>query len=120
MTEFTGTFVWGGTGPNGVVGNILADDWADVYVNNTLVYTTDSRAYDAVETFSYLGVLTPGDNALKVIVYDTGQGDVGQSPTAGATALQLELDIIPEPVTMLGVFGGIGALGGYIRKRRLL
>lgn len=29
------------------------------------------------------------------------------------------LKIVPEPLTMLGVFAGIAALAGYIRKRRL-
>ena len=90
VTEFTGSFTWDGE-DNYVTGKILADDWAKVYINDTLVYTTDSRAYDGFETFSYADALAPGSNSLKVIVYDTGQS----SPTAGPTALQLE--IIPGP-----------------------
>ncbi|MCK4625961.1 MAG: PEP-CTERM sorting domain-containing protein [Phycisphaerae bacterium] len=27
---------------------------------------------------------------------------------------------VPEPVTVVGVLAGIGALGGYIRRRRKL
>jgi hypothetical protein len=34
----------------------------------------------------------------------------------GNRAFQAE--IVPEPLTMLAVFGGCGALGGYIRRRR--
>ena len=118
VTEFTGTFTWDGSGPNGVIGDILADDKAEVYLNNTLIYTTDTRAYDAVEAFSYPGVLVLGANPLKVIVYDTGQGSASQSPTAGATALQLDLKLVPEPVTMAGLMLGIGCLARYARRRR--
>ena len=32
--------------------------------------------------------------------------------------LYVRTDVIPEPLTMLGVFAGIAGLGGYIRKRR--
>ena len=90
VTEFTGSFAWDGKDKS-VMGKILADDWAKVYINDTLVYTTDSRAYDVFETFLCTSALVNGSNNLKVIVYDTGQS----SPTAGPTALQLE--ITPEP-----------------------
>ena len=33
---------------------------------------------------------------------------------------QVCIDTVPEPLTMLGVFMGIGGLAGYIRKRRLV
>jgi len=112
VTEFTGAFQWDGAG-NHVEGKILADDSAEVYINNTLIHTTDSRAYDAVETFSCDGVLVSGSNNLKVIVYDTGQGSESVSPTAGATALQL--DLIPEPATMILIAGGVPLL---LRRKR--
>ena len=113
VTEYTGTFEYGGCGY--LEGKILADDWAAVFINTSLVYTTDSRAYDAVETFYFSG-LNLGSNALRVLVYDTGQGS---SPTAGPTALQLELDVIPEPLTLLGMFLGLGSVGAYIKRRRM-
>jgi hypothetical protein len=109
VTDFTATFTWDGIGNNYIEGKILADDWAKVYINGSLVYTTDSRAYDAVEIFSQSGILINGQNSLKVTVYDTGQS----SPTAGPTALQLE--IVPEPATICLL--GLGALV-LLRKRR--
>ena len=30
----------------------------------------------------------------------------------------LDLEAVPEPLTMLGIFGGITAVGGYLRKRK--
>jgi len=109
VTDFTGTFTWDGIGTNYIEGKILADDWAKVYINGNLVYTTDTCAYDAVETFSASGVLINGTNNIKVTVYDTGQGT---SPTAAPTALQLE--ITPEPATICLL--GLGALGLLRRK----
>lgn len=113
VTEFTGNFDWDGSGTNGVQGKILADDWAKVYINDVLVYTTDSMAYDAVEQFMYWDVLNMGTNTLEVIVYDTGQGG---SPTAGPTALQLEMTQVPVPAAViLGIFG-LGVVGYKLRK----
>jgi hypothetical protein len=111
VTEYTASFQWDGLGANRVEGKILADDRAEVYINSVLIYTTDSCAYDAVETFSYDNVLLSGANALKVIVYDPGQG----SPTGGPTALQL--DLVPEPTTMLAVGAGLVALIARMRRR---
>ena len=119
VTEFTASFAWDGIG-NRIEGKILADDWAQVYINDTLVYTTDACAYDAVEFFTYDGVLTLGSNSLKVIVYNTGQGAVDDSPTAGPTALQLELNAVPEPATLIiWSLLGLMAVGyGAWRRRR--
>lgn len=113
VTEFTGTFLWDGLGTNGIQGSILADDWAKVYINNVLVYTTDSQAYDQVEQFMYWNALTNGTNNLKVIVYDTGQGT---SPTAGPTALQFEMNQVPVPAAVLLGMLGLGAAGLKLRK----
>ena len=30
----------------------------------------------------------------------------------------VDIDLVPEPLTMLGVFGGVAFVGGYLRKRR--
>ena len=108
VTDFTATFAWDGVGNNYIAGKILADDWAEVYINGNLVHTTDSCAYDAVEIFSQSGLLVNGINNLKVTVYNTGQGG---SPTAGPTALQLE--IVPEPATI-----ALLGLGGLLVRRR--
>ena len=43
-------------------------------------------------------------------------GSVGGGGTPTFTPLGA---VIPEPLTMMGVFLGIGGLGGYIRRRRL-
>ena len=31
----------------------------------------------------------------------------------------LDTNVIPEPLTMIALFGGVAGLGGYIRKRRM-
>jgi hypothetical protein len=79
---------------------------ADFYLDGTLLATYASDpALQLFETV-FLGV-------------------TADSATFGATGSGVYTDFqygtgyaIPEPLTMLAVFGGCGALGGYIRRRR--
>jgi len=56
--------------------------------------------------------------------WNTGGGFVGGGPLEAAwytnilNATQIPSQVIPEPVTMIGVLAGIGGLVGYVRRRR--
>ena len=49
----------------------------------------------------------------------SGIGDATMSDMAGDRVFHLDLAPIPEPLTAVGVFGAVAALGTYVRKRRM-
>jgi len=54
----------------------------------------------------------PVDIGLRVLVNEDTQDYALTIPGLGG------IPVIPEPLTMLGVFGGIAGLGGYVRRRQ--
>ena len=62
-------------------------------------------------TFSKFVGAGSTNNTLTFIISDTGDD------TSDSTVYITQF--IPEPMTMLAVFGGLAMLGGYIRKRRI-
>ncbi len=85
---------------------------ANEAVEYTITYDPDNVNLVNPEDFNFLSALGPG-------------GSPGPLPTA-AHIQGIDPDgeesgwvtVIPEPLTMAGVFLGIGGLGGYIRKRK--
>ncbi|MCK4627295.1 MAG: PEP-CTERM sorting domain-containing protein [Phycisphaerae bacterium] len=79
--------------------------------NNSLVAGDDYQLtgafrFGAEDTGAY-------DSDYNTFTFQQGE------PGSVATLTQLKGGLIPEPLTMLGLFLGVGSLAGYIRKRKL-
>jgi hypothetical protein len=124
----------GWTGPNGIVkGN---DPWSadathafPVWRVGTGTPLSQANMNDPqfVWTFQVLvaNVETAfeADGKLKVFWGGADNSSPEVSPTTGASddvagIMRLDATPVPEPLTMLAVFGGVSMLGGYIRRRR--
>jgi len=71
--------------------------------------TTDLTSWYLSDSLYLSGTLT----------YDS-EGDTGADQMDFyAGDITFQADVIPEPLTMLGVFAGVAGLGGYIRRRRM-
>ena len=53
------------------------------------------------------------------IRFNIDPSDTGAPPWGAVSDDPVKFGIIPEPVTMLGVFLAVGSLGGYLRRRRM-
>ena len=51
------------------------------------------------------------------VIYVNNLGNVGGG--GGTFGIRQVATTIPEPLTMLGLFAGVSALGGYLRRRRM-
>ena len=102
--------------PPGVIANVM-QDW---YFKDPVNFTeTMGRQSMATATQSFVTT----DTTL------TGfpEGETGDATfeTAGWNFMShqnlgsIETTVIPEPLTMIALFGGVAGLGGYIRKRRM-
>jgi len=98
---------------SGTGGNLVGLDHVDLVMpNGTLV---SDVATDGLGNFTIPDyVVQLGPNVFNVTAY----GDDGTDASAQLTIYGRAGGIIPEPLTMLGLFGGLATLGGYIRKRR--
>jgi hypothetical protein len=88
-----------------------ADAWEIAYFASTINDLTDGGITNFNNTTSPLG---PGDVtwAFQWDFVIAAGGAEGISKDK-----RLDTYIIPEPLTMLGLFLGVGSLGGYIRRR---
>ena len=79
--------------------------------SNTLDKLEDGVADDLDD----LGGVVGYDDVTWAFQWDFTVAGYGSSPLISK---QKRLELLPEPVTVLGVFVGLAALGGYIRRRR--
>jgi len=121
------------------------DPWPDILQTFTVVrdITIDGAPADALSqsgdllnswSYDYLGLSAGSqvtlyiDNTYKIDVTPLGLSQVKMNNWSGDAPweqnprdvmAQFDITVIPEPLTMLGVFAGVAGLGGYIRKRRM-
>ena len=88
--------------------NLHTDAWFDIYGAGSGVW--DAAWGTTPGLVSLNG--TPSDVWFNWTITNSTQGWTAQSQDNGGAAF-----IIPEPITMLGLFLGVGGLGGYLRRR---
>jgi hypothetical protein len=98
----------------GTGGNLVGLDHIDVQLPDGS-WSMDHPLDDGLGNFHVDWTIALGANTFTVNAY----GDDGTSATAELTLYGTQCGVIPEPLTVLGVFGGLAGLGGYIRRRRM-
>ncbi len=103
--------------------------WAELWLGDWTVLTLDFSDADVYEwdvatstTKHYKGVVPNLDHVTGigiVVAWDDTDGDYDDLLTGIQDyPYHVDIDLVPEPLTMLGVFGGVAFVGGYLRKRR--
>jgi len=133
-SDMTGTVVTGTTIPAGVW-SYLADTGTPGYsLWDKIFWNTEAEGYIPADG-SILVEARAGDNAAALggwTPYLSGEtlGLMGQYLEVRATLTRglsgdspilsdLSITVVPEPLTLLAVLGGLGGLGAYVRKRRV-
>jgi len=89
-----------------VEGALVSDGLIHWY--NPVLGSTALSSWNLGDTLYYSGTLT----------YDQAGDDGSDQMDFYAGDIALQVDVIPEPVTMAGLMLGIGCLARYVRKRR--
>jgi len=83
--------------------------------NDALPYSTNANPYDETnqaDIDAWAALLQPSQ------LSSTGLVRIRDNANSPWTVQELQVDMIPEPLTMAGLFLGLAGVGGYIRKRR--
>jgi len=116
--QWTLTYYAGGSGAGFfhtvLAGDIVNPGGPDTYLR--VQPTGGFRSFVGDAAANYVEVFDGETVASEVLGYHS---PVGCSDLAGGTATgTLEADLVPEPLTMLGVLAGISGLAGYVRRRK--
>lgn len=127
-TATDGTLIWTFTSVPGWNSDFPGDEFFTTFRPNLTGPTSTSAnggffgaatAVPVLGTGIWNNLLNPDAIAPGVAARFDFTGNPGNHNWLVRSNDPVQVDVIPEPVTMLGLFLGVSGLGGYIRRRRM-